>query len=475
MARNHKTTQTSRVGGKNGEEIAGKINEAVSGAGHPVKNCIDHTLGELNQRIRDMHCHFSPHLEEVLKAGDGRQRRHSTLEDYERSWVAESETVARDPSAETPLKHAKCAEVLMLFTHHVPAAGKESLVHEMGFVAPTMPTYEESHAAHQDEKTARTYDSSYTCQTGHGILEATESGSDHVLPHWRAEHHYIGRGYGAYPFWLGGDGGCDGTNCGDGGNIEVWWSEKQAAEKFYHETCYMSEAGYSASSNSSVSGNKNAKPGALFGWAGNRGPMAGRARAASQMNQAKEVGPRGNLRRNLLQGPPPPPADDDGAGPPPPADDDRPSESTPCYNLMVGGLNEGAKAYLYTASEDFCCEASGTTEDLAPPQSDFMDYMTLAAKETITTAFYSGEAYRYTETLASSEAVDDFWYVTDLEGYPLQQGEGGTSMTQTGGRGVFIYHEYNKTTWAENVTIDEDVFAVPSICLSASTTKCNFP
>ena len=100
-------------------QSAGKINEAVSGAGHPVKNCIDHTLWELNQRIRDMHCHFSPHLEEVLKAGDGRQRRHSTLEDYERSWVAESETVARDPSAETPLKHAKCAEVLMLFTHHV--------------------------------------------------------------------------------------------------------------------------------------------------------------------------------------------------------------------------------------------------------------------------------------------------------------------------------------------------------------------
>ena len=42
--------------------------------------------------------------------------------------------------------------------------------------------------------------------------------------------HYDGTGHGAYPFWLGaaGDGGS--------GPIEVWWSESQAAEKFYHET-----------------------------------------------------------------------------------------------------------------------------------------------------------------------------------------------------------------------------------------------
>ena len=30
------------------------------------------------------------------------------------------------------------------------------------------------------------------------------------------------------------------------GEIEVWWSEKQNAEKFYHASCGMSEAGASA-------------------------------------------------------------------------------------------------------------------------------------------------------------------------------------------------------------------------------------
>ena len=98
----------------------------------------------------------------------------------------------------------------------------------------------------------------------------------------------------------------------------------------------------------------------------------------------------------------------------------------------------------------------------------------MQGQEEITTAFYSGPSYRYVEELASSEAVSDFWYVTTLEGYPLQQGEGGTSMTQSEGKGVFIYHEYNYTTWAQNVTIDEDVFKVPDVCLTA-TKKCSFP
>ena len=47
-------------------------------------------------------------------------------------------------------------------------------------------------------------------------------------------------------------------------------------------------------------------------------------------------------------------------------------------------------------------------------------------------------------------------------------------MTESAGKGVFIYHEYNSTTWAENVTLDEDIFKVPDICLS-STTKGGFP
>ena len=76
---------------------------------------------------------------------------------------------------------------------------------------------------------------------------------------------------------------------GESGLIEVWWSESQAAELFYHEGCYLSEVGYQATNG-----------------------------------------------------------------------------SVPCYHLMVGALGH-AKAYLYSADGLFCCESTGSKEDLAPP------------------------------------------------------------------------------------------------------------
>mmetsp|Transcript_22073 Transcript_22073/g.45375 ORF Transcript_22073/g.45375 Transcript_22073/m.45375 type:complete len:168 (-) Transcript_22073:250-753(-) len=167
-----------------------------------------------------------------------------------------------------------------------------------------------------------------------------------------------------------------------------------------------------------------------------------------------------------MQGPPPPPP---GGG-----DDDAVAVSTPCFNLMVGTLSGGAQAWLYTASEDFCCVATGKPEELTPPQSNFMDLMTLEGKVNVTTPYYSGEAYHYTEELADTEAVTYFFYVTTLEGYPLQQGEGGTDADTQAGKGIFIYHEYNLTTWAEPVILDDDVFAVPAICLTTTNT-CPFP
>jgi hypothetical protein len=72
----------------------------------------------------------------------------------------------------------------------------------------------------------------------------------------------------------------------------------------------------------------------------------------------------------------------------------------------------------------------------------------------ITTPFYSGEGFHYQMQLASTEAVDYFWYVTTPEGLPVQQGEGGTD--------------------ADTPAIDAAVFAVPAVCLATKTT-CALP
>jgi len=97
-----------------------------------------------------------------------------------------------------------------------------------------MPAFQERHAEHKEA--GKLYTNSFTCVTGHNMQ--SDSTSDHVLPHWPKEVHYYGRGHGSYPFWVGPN-GADSSS-----NIEVWWSETRASEKFYHANCHLEEAGY---------------------------------------------------------------------------------------------------------------------------------------------------------------------------------------------------------------------------------------
>merc|ERR1712146_405040 len=119
---------------------------------------------------------------------------------------------------------AKCAEVLMLWVHHVPQEGKDSL---KAMALPKLPEFNFERLK-QSPALAGRYTSSFSCVTGHNMQSNSES--DHKWPHWPAEAHYHGMGHGAYPFWMGPSGQ------GGKGAIEVWWSEKQKAEKFYHSS-----------------------------------------------------------------------------------------------------------------------------------------------------------------------------------------------------------------------------------------------
>jgi len=234
------------------------------------------------------------------------------------------------------------------------------------------------------------------------------STSDHKWPHWPAELHYHGKGHGAYPFWMGGSG------TGGKAPIEVWWSEKQHAEKFYHSSCSMSEAGA--------------------------------------------------------------------------------SKDAPCYHLMLGA-QPNPTAYLYTASEDFCCISSpggasqnssiqtgrrlqsGYTEQLAPPQSDFMDLMTDSGEMNFTGDFYSGKVKKYIMQLPDSEPVKYFWYLTTADGLPIEQGEGGLPSSDDiptqPGKGILIWHEYNTSSF-DTAAIDPSIFSVPNVC-QKTYTMCAFP
>jgi len=351
--------------------------------------------------VRKMWSTFSPELQKAYANSnkDLRLRREASLDDFEKRWLKEDSGFMKNGDSSEALREAKCAEVLMLWVHHVPQPAKDAL---KAMVLPKLPEFNFERLKHNNPSLSSRYASSFTCVTGHN-MQSTHT-SDHKWPHWPAELHYHGKGHGAYPFWMGGSGS------GGKAPIEVWWSEKQQAEKFYHHSCAMSEAGA--------------------------------------------------------------------------------SKDAPCYHLMKGG-QPNPTAYLYTASEDFCCISgpssavqtsgrrlqSGNAEKLAPPASDFMDNMTDMGEMDFKGDFYNGKVKKYIMQLPDTEAVTWFWYLTTPEGLPVEQGEGGKPSpddkpTQPG-RGILLWHEYNQSTF-DTAAIDPSVFAVPQVC-QKTYTSCTFP
>jgi hypothetical protein len=376
-----------------------KINAHLEKQGLKLKPCAEHTHADLNEKVRLMWPYMSDELQQEYAGNDLRQRAHHQLDDFETRWKGEA--AITDSLAVAALRDAKCAEVLMFWVHHVHESGKDSL---RGMVLPTLAEFSMGHIRKQPVDVANRYASSYTCVTGHNMQ--SNHTSDHVFPHWPEEVHYEGKGHGAYPFWAGGGGQ------GSSAAIDVYWSEKQQAEKFYHASCSMTEVGY--------------------------------------------------------------------------------SKDTACYHLFVGG-QPSPTAYLYTATKDFCCVSGpkssrgfrtfvgvnasfpppGGSEKLAPPQSDFMDSMTLTGSEAFSGDFYSGTAKHYLMQLASGEPVTYFWYVTTEDGKPVEQGEGGKSKSDDSGAGIQIWHDYNTDTF-KSTSVDSSTFEVPSICKSTTST-CAFP
>jgi len=110
---------------------------------------------------------------------------------------------------------------------------------------------------------------------------------------------------------------------------------------------------------------------------------------------------------------------------------------------------------------------------MSAPQADFMDRMNYVGTGTFSGKFYNGAVKKYTLQLASSEPVTWFFYYTTPDGHPVCQGEGGDAPNQQKGAGIFVWHEYNVTSF-QATTHTDDTFAIPSICRSTSYT-CGFP
>jgi hypothetical protein len=145
-----------------------------------------------------------------------------------------------------------------------------------------------------------------------------------------------------------------------------------------------------------------------------------------------------------------------------------------CTHLFL----DDAYAYLYTAN-GFCCQSSAPAAKdrchLTRPQRDFMDvfdYKGVLANYTSEDGRFSGPAKQYTMHLTNPSDFW-FWYVTDMDGRPIEQGEGPCEMYSAAGTRAcsgppkMLFHQYHPGSF-QAASIDPSVFALPDVCKNAT-------
>merc|ERR1712048_622960 len=327
--------------------------------------------------------------------------------------------------------------------------------------------------------------------------------------------HYKAKGHGAYPFWWGG-----GSDSGTA-DLEVWFSEKKGAEKFYHSQC----TGKSSGKGVKLGKGKGSKT--ESSWL--NGPCVhlmiapGGVKPTPSPSPVPTPTPEPTPTPQPVPSPVPSPIPVPVPGPVPVptpsgtctscADDARLQcpglFGMSCMNCMRWAQHSDCgvpdcleetqrvcaasddevrfadtaspQAYLYLADESTCCIAeptggsSGPSKTLSAPQSNFWNTFEYKGEVDFNGVYYQGKAKHYVLS-GVNEPVTDFWYFTDLQDRPVQQGEAGTGPTDQGypaSIGHTIWHDFDQSSF-DTSAIDESVFAVPAAC-KTTTLSCAFP
>lgn len=151
-----------------------------------------------------------------------------------------------------------------------------------------------------------------------------------------------------------------------------------------------------------------------------------------------------------------------------------------CTHLFLGTKY----AYLFDQEQTHCCissDPSNVCHLTASPRNltSLFNYDGVVDNYVSESGYYSGSVKKYSMHLTTADHFW-FWYVTDMEDRPIEQGEGGCAMYgPTGTRDCpvgpkFLFHQYNPDTFKET-TLDPEVFAVPDVCKNTQSTCLVWP
>jgi hypothetical protein len=157
-------------------------------------------------------------------------------------------------------------------------------------------------------------------------------------------------------------------------------------------------------------------------------------------------------------------------------------KKSPCNHIFTPDKG----AFIYTpktslepeADGKFCCRsvATGSTQFTGGVPRDWMKTGSYAGTySSFSGDHFKGEIEMFTWTAAGLE----FWYYTQKDGTPVQQGEGCYSPNGKkpkacdSGMPIVLYHDFDPSTF-KNATFTSSDFEIPDICKSTSV-SCTIP
>jgi len=164
LAHTPRPLPSSHVHGKTPAEAFARMNKVLLRDGVRTAACDTMDHGALNGVFRRLHALRAPELDAIFKGAEDRRALHyDTLEYKDTLWDREAGLAAADAAhaaggrAYNVTRDGKCAEAVMLYIHHLPAAARAQLAREADFALPLMPVA----LAPEEEQTAE-----YSRQTG---------------------------------------------------------------------------------------------------------------------------------------------------------------------------------------------------------------------------------------------------------------------------------------------------------------------
>ena len=133
------------VGGSAGAIFAA-MNAHLARQPHHTRPCEAHTHAELNALARLLWPRRAAALDQLYAGRGDRRVLRGDIVDKERLWAAEAALAAAEPAVYGPgtdhhgvVRDGKCAELVMWWVHHLPAAARTALSAIEGFAVPLLP------------------------------------------------------------------------------------------------------------------------------------------------------------------------------------------------------------------------------------------------------------------------------------------------------------------------------------------------